>query len=114
MSSLVTYLLECSGILAVLYALYWVLLRNETFFRFNRFFLLATLAFSFVGPLLRLDESLPAASIIDQPLKNWTICAARTTKHCKRGRSAPQEIHLVWNPLATPLPGRTLPPSRCY
>ena len=63
------YLLESSGILVVLYALYWMLLRKETFFRFNRFFLLVMLAFSFVGPLLRFDESLPVASILDQPLE---------------------------------------------
>ncbi len=68
MSSLILYLLEASGILAILYLLYWLLLRKETFFSFNRFFLLAIPAFSFLFPLLSFELSTSADSVISQPI----------------------------------------------
>ncbi len=55
MSNLIVYLLESSVVLVLLYALYVVLLSQETFFSFNRFFLLAILAFSFLFPCLRFE-----------------------------------------------------------
>lgn len=68
MSSLFIYLLEVSGVLLLLYTLYWLLLRKETFFGFNRFFLLASLAFSFLFPLLSFDLLPTSATIVDQPI----------------------------------------------
>ena len=68
MSSLIVYLLEASGVLIILYSLYWVLLSNETFFTLNRFFLLAILAFSFLFPLLSFDLSPSSGSVISKPI----------------------------------------------
>nr|WKN39554.1 M56 family metallopeptidase [Tunicatimonas sp. TK19036] len=68
MSSLILYLLEANGLLAILYALYWLLLRKETFFSFNRFFLLAILASSLLIPLLSFDLFPSADSVISKPM----------------------------------------------
>ena len=68
MSSLLLYLLETSGVLLILYALYWLLLRKETFFDFNRFFLLASLAFSFLFPLLSFDLLPHSPHVIEKPI----------------------------------------------
>ncbi|MEK6482062.1 M56 family metallopeptidase [Catalinimonas sp. 4WD22] len=68
MSSLFIYLLEVSGVLLLLYTLYWLLLRKETFFGFNRFFLLTSLAFSFLFPLLSFDLLPTSATVVDQPI----------------------------------------------
>ena len=44
-----------SGIcLAVLFTMYWLFLKRETYFRFNRFYLLSTIVVAFVLPLLNL------------------------------------------------------------
>ena len=69
MSNLIVYLLEASVVLVLLYALYVVLLSQETFFSFNRFFLLAILAFSFLFPCLRFDVSSSEDSVINQPIE---------------------------------------------
>ncbi|MDF9800748.1 Zn-dependent protease with chaperone function [Catalinimonas alkaloidigena] len=68
MSSLFIYLLEASGVLLLLYALYWLLLRKETFFSLNRFFLLAIVVFSFLIPLLSFDLLTASASVVDNPI----------------------------------------------
>ncbi|MEQ9443615.1 MAG: M56 family metallopeptidase [Cyclobacteriaceae bacterium] len=68
MSSLILYLLEANGLLAILYALYWLLLRKETFFSFNRFFLLAIMASSLLIPLLSFDLFPSAHSVISKPM----------------------------------------------
>ncbi|WKN43452.1 M56 family metallopeptidase [Tunicatimonas pelagia] len=69
MTSLIVYLLEASVILVVLYALYLLLLRKETFFGLNRFFLLAIPVFSFLFPLLSFDVSLSFGSAINEPIE---------------------------------------------
>ena len=46
------YLLKCGGILFVFFAVYRVLLQQETFFNGNRYFLLAGIAASLLLPLL--------------------------------------------------------------
>ena len=68
MSSLILYLLEVSGVLVILYSLYWILLSKETFFSLNRFFLLAILVFSFLFPLLSFDLSPSSGSVISKPI----------------------------------------------
>ncbi|MDR0581552.1 MAG: M56 family metallopeptidase, partial [Prevotellaceae bacterium] len=49
-----TYLLESSVCAAVLWVAYYALLRKETHFAFNRFYLLSIIPFSGIIPLLRL------------------------------------------------------------
>lgn len=48
----IVYLLQVSASLGFFFALYYFLLRKFTFFTINRWYLLATLAFSFIIPLL--------------------------------------------------------------
>ena len=72
MSNLVLYLFESSGILIVLYLLYRALLSKETFFSFNRFFLLAILAISVLLPLLRVDVPSLKDSVVEAPLEKLT------------------------------------------
>ncbi|WP_207432011.1 M56 family metallopeptidase [Sabulibacter ruber] len=53
-NSLVSYLLESSVCLLAFYLLYFLLLRNETCFRYNRFYLLSATVVSFLLPFLEL------------------------------------------------------------
>lgn len=55
MDKLIWYLMESSVILACLYALYVLILRKETFFSLNRFYLIGIVVFSLVFPLLSFD-----------------------------------------------------------
>jgi TonB family protein len=55
MSDFITYLLQSAAILAVLYTVYWLFLRNDTFFHVNRAYLLLTLLLSLTVPLIDLN-----------------------------------------------------------
>ncbi|NTV84987.1 MAG: hypothetical protein HGA23_11925, partial [Bacteroidales bacterium] len=52
MNDLITYLLQSAAILSVLYSVYWLFLRKDTFFHVNRFYLLSSLLLALVVPLL--------------------------------------------------------------
>jgi TonB family protein len=52
MTSFIVYLLQSAALLAVLYTVYWLFLRKDTFFHVNRFYLLSSLVLSLVIPLL--------------------------------------------------------------
>ncbi len=67
MNDLITYLLQSAAILSVLYSVYWLFLRKDTFFHVNRFYLLSSLLLSMVMPLLdiRILSGGPVSSIID-------------------------------------------------
>ncbi len=68
MSNILLYLLEVSVVLSLLYLLYLLLLRKETFFNLNRFFLLGILAFSFLLPLVSFEFIESKEHIISQPI----------------------------------------------
>lgn len=51
MNEVANFVIESGISLAILFALYWLLLRRETYFRFNRFYLLGTLVFACILPL---------------------------------------------------------------
>lgn len=55
MGKLILYLLEVSASLAILYSLYLLLLKKETFFDLNRFFLLGILVISLLYPLVSFE-----------------------------------------------------------
>jgi TonB family protein len=55
MSNFISYLLQSAALLAVLYSVYWLFLRKDTFFHVNRFYLLFSLLLSLVIPLLNLQ-----------------------------------------------------------
>ena len=69
MSKLILYLLETSAVLFVLYSLYMILLRKETFFNFNRYFLLTICTLSFLYPLLNIDLFPSKVRMINQPIE---------------------------------------------
>lgn len=52
MSDIIIYLFQSAAILAVMYSVYWLFLRKDTFFHVNRFYLLSSLLLSLVVPLL--------------------------------------------------------------
>jgi TonB family protein len=52
MSNFIVYLVQSAALLAVLYSVYWLFLRKDTFFHVNRFYLLSSLILSLVIPLL--------------------------------------------------------------
>lgn len=56
-----TYLVEAAICLSAFYLIYWLFLRNETFHKLIRCYLVATLSFSMVIPLLRWDVRTPGA-----------------------------------------------------
>jgi TonB family protein len=55
MNDLLIYLLQSSAIMAVLYTVYWLFLRKDTFFHVNRGYLLLTILLSLTVPLFDLD-----------------------------------------------------------
>ncbi|RPI99553.1 MAG: hypothetical protein EHM31_09955, partial [Candidatus Aminicenantes bacterium] len=56
MPDLALYLIRSGAYLALFYALYWLVLRRETFFALNRVFLLGSAALSLALPLLRVPS----------------------------------------------------------
>ncbi|NTV82908.1 MAG: hypothetical protein HGA23_01230, partial [Bacteroidales bacterium] len=52
MSEILFYLLHSAAILTVLYSVYWLFLRKDTFFHVNRFYLLSSILLSILVPLL--------------------------------------------------------------
>jgi TonB family protein len=66
MNNFILYLLQSGIALCVFYALYWLLLRKETFFSLNRFVLLSSVSISLILPLIRLENlfTVPASTSI--------------------------------------------------
>jgi TonB family protein len=60
MNELVLYLLQSGISLTLLYGVYWIFLRKDTFFLVNRTFLVASVMFSLLFPLLQLKWIFPA------------------------------------------------------
>ena len=67
MNTLLVYLAESAISMAVLYSIYWLFLRKETFFRINRFYLLSMICFSFLLPLV------PLHMIVSNPSSTMVI-----------------------------------------
>ncbi len=49
------YLLKSAVAISVFYSLYWLLLRNETYFKLNRAYLILSIAISMFAPLLKFN-----------------------------------------------------------
>ena len=66
MNNVIPYLAQSAVTLMVLYSVYWLFLRKETFFHINRFYLLMTLLLSLIIPLFdfRLFSGSPVSSVI--------------------------------------------------
>ncbi|RLD69098.1 MAG: hypothetical protein DRJ29_14610 [Bacteroidetes bacterium] len=50
-NNLVVFIYESGICLAIMFTMYWLFLRRETYFRFNRFYLLSTIIIAFTLPL---------------------------------------------------------------
>ena len=94
MNEQLLYILESSLCVSVLYAIYWLFLKRETFFRMNRFYLLVMVLFSMLSPLLPLrwtvSES-PASVVV--LLETVMITPAMVGKTI--------QSHLQWIEIAT-------------
>lgn len=69
MSDVVIYLFEASALLIVLYGIYLLLLSKETFFTFNRYYLMGIFALSLLIPLLNGELVLAELSLFIQPVE---------------------------------------------
>lgn len=49
------YLLKSATAISVFYSMYWLLLRNETYFKLNRAYLILSIAISMLAPLLKFN-----------------------------------------------------------
>ncbi len=56
MNSFISYVLQTTIAISVFYILYWLLLRKETFFRFNRYYFIFSLIVALLLPFLNLGE----------------------------------------------------------
>lgn len=54
MTSFIIYSIEIGISLGLFYAVYWLFLRNDTFFKLNRMYLLSTVTLSLLMPLLNI------------------------------------------------------------
>ena len=68
MNDLILFLLESSVVLGTLYLIYYVLLRKEASFHFNRFYLLGAVLISLLLPLLSVEVPTLRSSAMDQPI----------------------------------------------
>ena len=72
MNEILIYLLKSAAILTVLYTVYWLFLRKDTFFQVNRFYLVNSVVLSLIVPLLELrlwnESSVATAAILLDPV----------------------------------------------
>ncbi len=69
MARLILYLLESSAMLSLFYLLYMLMLRKETFFNLNRFFLLGIVVVSLLFPLVSFEFSPVKVAAVERPLQ---------------------------------------------
>ncbi|WP_420572385.1 M56 family metallopeptidase [Kordia sp.] len=72
MIKLLIYLLESSVILAVFYGLFVLVMKKETFFNLNRFFLLGIVVFSLLLPSMSFDFSQGKIAVIDNSVEEFS------------------------------------------
>ena len=66
------YLLETGLCLSLLYLAYWLFLRKETYFNFNRLFLVGSLVLALIVPLVHMSFMIPQGSSLERPARNIT------------------------------------------
>ena len=63
----IVYLFETGLCLSLLYLAYWLFLRKETYFNFNRIFLVGSILLALSVPLLHLNVIIPMGSSLQDP-----------------------------------------------
>jgi len=64
------YLLETGICLSLLYLAYWLFLRKETYFNFNRLFLVGSIVLALLVPLLHLNLDIQLGSALENPARS--------------------------------------------
>lgn len=67
MEAVITYLLKASGILVLFYGTYHILLKKETFFAGNRYFLLGGILSTFLLPLMYINRYITLSLAVKNP-----------------------------------------------
>jgi hypothetical protein len=63
MTDFVIYILKSSLVLSIFYLLYFVLFRRETFYHFNRMYILGAMFISLIVPALNIHLNAPVAQL---------------------------------------------------
>lgn len=66
MDNFFKFLLESSVCLALFYTVYWVFLKNETYFKLNRLYLVSSMFFSFFIPILNFPSPFRVRELIER------------------------------------------------
>lgn len=66
MNNFLFYLLESSICLALFYSIFWIFLKRETFFQLNRLFLISSVGFSLVIPLIRVSSPIASRQLMER------------------------------------------------
>jgi TonB family protein len=69
------YIIKSSVSLLLMFGLYWFLLRKEKLFVFNRFFLILSIAFSLVLPLITIPVNLQIAPQLNEIIPSYNYAA---------------------------------------
>ena len=100
MISLIIYLIESSIVLTAFYLLYVLVLKKETFFNLNRFFLLGIVLCSLMIPHLSLDFTPDQVKVVNQPIEE--INRARMSYHelmetwdFETSNTPPEQVQLI-------------------
>jgi len=98
MNDLVLYMLQSAISLSVLYGVYWLFLRRDTFFMINRAFLLAASLFSLIFPLFRFNWLFPTdvTSTYYAALDMVTINASRIESTFAKNLTVMQILVIVY------------------
>jgi len=86
MNEIIVYLLQSAAVMAVLYGVYWLFLRKDTFFLVNRFYLLASVLLSLFIPLVNIrimpgGPVYPVAVMLDPVLITPDKVSIITARH---------------------------------
>ncbi len=66
MNDFILYLFESGICLAFFYLVYWIFLKKETFFNLNRFFLVSSIGFSLIIPLIRISSPFTSRPLLER------------------------------------------------
>ncbi len=97
------YLLESSAVFIVLYLLYEIFMKKETFFNFNRFYLISIVVFSLLLPFISFDFNKGKIAAVDDSIEEFnefrmTYYNTMETWESKAfSNSIPEEIPVVFN-----------------
>jgi hypothetical protein len=77
MSDSLQYLMESGVCLGIFYLIYWAFLKKETFFEFNRFFLILSIPLSFAIPLLNITSPIRTSTVLEETYMAGTAAGAQ-------------------------------------